>query len=82
MSSSKAASADALRVQVKAQSEKIRQMKKAGVAQEEVMSEVQTLQILKAELEKLADAEQVGVPVRAELLRVGLGAAVVHPFGR
>ena len=44
---------DALRVQVKAQSERIRQMKKAGAAQEEVKAEVAVLQVLKADLEKV-----------------------------
>jgi hypothetical protein len=50
---------DALRVQVKAQSERIRQMKKAGAAQEEVQAEVAILQVLKADLEKVADQAEV-----------------------
>ena len=50
---------DALRVQVKAQSERIRQMKKAGAAQEEVKAEVAVLQVLKADLEKVADQAEV-----------------------
>jgi hypothetical protein len=56
MSSSEA---DALRVRVKAQSEKIRQMKKAGTAQEEITAEVQVLQLMKADLEKMASASEV-----------------------
>jgi hypothetical protein len=56
MSSSEA---DALRVRVKAQSEKIRQMKKAGAAQEEITAEVHVLQLMKADLEKMASASEV-----------------------
>jgi hypothetical protein len=59
------AEADALRVRVKAQSEKIRQMKKAGSAQEEITSEVQMLQLMKADLEKMASAAQVQLDTMA-----------------